>query len=265
MATGDVQDVLIWGPNNEWVSLEGPAGSPGTAATVNVGTTTTSAPGGNADVQNVGSENAAVLNFTIPRGETGDPGDAGTQQVGTVITNTGNPGGDASVVINNAGDATAAVWDYTFNIPKGEKGDTGTGVSIIGSIDEVGPPNAGDYPDIENGDIVVDSNGDGWLWDGADFSNVGPIRGPEGPAGDAASVSATATANQVACDQPASVVVVNNGTSSAAQFAFSFNLPEGCKGDPGEKGADGENAEVYAQANQPTAKAVGAIWIQTAP
>ena len=157
-----------------------------------------------------------------------------------MTTNTGNPGGDASVVINNAGNATAAVWDYTFNIPKGaEKGDTGTGVSIIGSIDQVGPPNAGDYPGISNGDIVVDSNGDGWLWDGADFTNVGPIRGPEGPAGDAASVSATASANQVACDEPASVVVVNNGTSSAAQFAFSFNLPEGCKGDRAKKDAHG--------------------------
>ena len=265
MATGDVQDVLIWGPNNEWVSLEGPAGSPGTAATVNVGTTTTSAPGGNADVQNVGSENAAVLNFTIPRGEKGTDGDAGTQQVGTVTTNTGNPGGDASVVINNTGNATAAVWDYTFNIPKGEKGDTGTGVSIIDSIDQVGPPTAGDYPGISNGDIVVDSNGDGWLWDGADFTNVGPIRGPEGPAGDAASVSATANATQVACDQPASVVVVNNGTSSAAQFVFSFELPQGCQGEKGEDGNDGANAEVYAQPNTPTAKAVGALWIQTAP
>ena len=259
MATGDVQDVLIWGPDGKWTSLEGPEGPAGTAATVNVGTTTTSAPGGNADVQNVGTENAAVLNFTIPRGETGD---AGTQQVGTVTTNTGNAGGDASVVINNAGSATAAVWDYTFNIPKGEKGDTGTGVSIIGSIDQVGPPTAGDYPGISNGDIVVDSNGDGWLWDGTDFSNVGPIRGPEGPPGDAASVSATASANQVACDEPASVVVVNNGTSAAAQFAFSFNLPEGCKGD---KGDNGDNAEVYAQPNQPTPKAVGALWIQTAP
>ena len=78
-------------------------------------------------------------------------------------------------------------------------------------------------------------------------------------------MSATASANQVACDEPASVVVVNNGTSSAAQFAFSFNLPEGCKGDPGEKGADGANAEVYSQANQPTANNVGAIWIQVAP
>ena len=194
MATGDVQDVLIWGPNNEWVSLEGPAGSPGTAATVNVGTTTTSAPGGNADVQNVGSENAAVLNFTIPRGEKGTDGDAGTQQVGTVTTNTGNPGGDASVVINNAGDATAAVWDYTFNIPKGEQGPPGTGVSIIGSIDQVGPPDAGDYPGIENGDIVVDSMVMAGRGTVPTFPTVIPIRGPEGPAGDAASVSATANA-----------------------------------------------------------------------
>ena len=265
MATGDVQDVLIWGPNGEWVSLEGPEGSPGTAATVNVGTTTTTAPGGDADVENVGTENAAVLNFSIPRGEAGPDGEAGTQQVGTVTTNTGVPGGNASVVINNSGNATAAVWDYTFSIPKGEKGDTGTGVSIIGSIDEVGPPDSADYRGIENGDIVVDSNGDGWLWDGADFTNVGPIRGPEGPAGDAASVSATATANQVDCESPAAVVVTNNGTSSAAQFAFSFDLPQGCDGEKGEPGKDGENAEVYAQSNQPTAKAVGALWIKTAP
>ena len=265
MATGDVQDVLIWGPNNEWVSLEGPAGSPGLAATVNVGTTTTSAPGGNADVQNVGSENAAVLNFTIPRGEKGTDGEAGTQQVGDVNTSTTNPGGQASVIINNSGNATNAVWDYTFAIPAGPQGPAGTGVSIIGSIDEVGPPEAGDYPAIENGDIVVDSNGDGWLWDGADFTNVGPIRGPEGPAGDAASVSATANATQVACDQPAAVVVTNNGTSSAAQFAFAFDLPQGCQGDPGAPGKDGQNAEVFAQSNQPTAKAVGALWIQTAP
>jgi len=265
MATGDVQDVLVWGPNGEWVSLEGPQGPSGTSATVDVGTTTTSAPGGDADVQNVGSSSAAVLNFTIPRGEKGTDGEAGTQQVGTVTTNTGVAGGNASVVINNSGDATAAVWDYTFSIPKGEKGDTGTGVSIIGSITEVGPPDPADYPSIENGDIVVDSNGDGWLWDGASFTNVGPIRGPEGPAGDAASVSATANATQVACDQPATVVVTNNGTSSAAQFAFSFELPQGCDGAEGPAGQDGENAEVYAQSNQPTAKAVGALWIQTAP
>ena len=72
MATDVWQDVLIWGPPEvngcRWrVQQEAQEQT----ATVNVGTTTTSAPGGNADVQNVGSENAAVLNFTIPRGEKG--------------------------------------------------------------------------------------------------------------------------------------------------------------------------------------------------
>ena len=49
----------------------------GTAATVNVGTTTTGAPGSDAEVINTGTSSAAVFNFTIPRGDKGDKGDAG--------------------------------------------------------------------------------------------------------------------------------------------------------------------------------------------
>lgn len=58
----------------------GPPGTPGTdgkdgsAATVTVGTTTTGAPGTPASVTNSGTPNAAVLNFTIPKGDTGAPG-----------------------------------------------------------------------------------------------------------------------------------------------------------------------------------------------
>ena len=44
----DVQDVSIWS-GTEWISLEGPQGAPGVGATVEVGTTTTSAPGGDAE------------------------------------------------------------------------------------------------------------------------------------------------------------------------------------------------------------------------
>jgi hypothetical protein len=257
--------------------LEGAKGDPGSSATIEVGETETTAPGEDADVENVGTENAAVFNFKIPRGSEGPKGSdgadglAGTQNVGDVETTTLNPGSDAAVTVTNSGTQNAAIFDYSFSIPKGEKGETGTGVSIIGSIDSVGPPDPADYPDIENGDIVVDSNGDGWLWDGSDFTNVGPIRGPEGPPGDAATVSATATANQVACDQPATASVTNNGTSSAASFAFSFNLPSGCDGSPGAPGAPGEdgkdglNSEVFVQPNQPTAQREGALWIKTAP
>lgn len=50
---------------------QGPAGTNGTAATITVGTTTTGAPGTQASVTNVGTPNAAVLNFVIPEGQPG--------------------------------------------------------------------------------------------------------------------------------------------------------------------------------------------------
>ena len=50
---------------------------PGPAGTVEVGTTTTGEPGTPADVINTGTPSAAILNFTIPKGEKGDRGDGG--------------------------------------------------------------------------------------------------------------------------------------------------------------------------------------------
>ena len=60
----------------------GPQGNTGPAglnATVTVGTTTTGAPGSNANVTNSGTGNQAVLNFTIPQGDKGDTGATGPQ------------------------------------------------------------------------------------------------------------------------------------------------------------------------------------------
>ena len=59
-------------PEKVW--MQGP---PGAAATVTVGTVTTGEPGTDAIVTNSGTESAAVLNFTIPRGETGAAGQRG--------------------------------------------------------------------------------------------------------------------------------------------------------------------------------------------
>ena len=64
-------------PEKVW--MQGP---PGAAATVTVGTVTTGEPGTDALVTNSGTENAAVLNFAIPRGETG-PSGAGVPDGGT--------------------------------------------------------------------------------------------------------------------------------------------------------------------------------------
>lgn len=117
-----------------WVSVSR-MGEQGPAATVAVGVTTTGSPGTNASVVNNGTSGAAVLNFTIPRGEKGDQGDRGndgsnstvpgpvgpgaTVDVGT--TTTLGPGNNAYV--NNTGTTTNAYLQ--FGIPKGDTGSTG--------------------------------------------------------------------------------------------------------------------------------------------
>jgi len=257
----DVNDILVWS-GTEWISLEGPQGQPGQGATVDAGTTTTSAPGGDASVTNVGTTQNAVFNFTIPRGEIGPDGDAGTQQVGTVTTNQLTPGSNNTVVINNSGTATNAVWDYTFSLAPGEKGEDGTGVNILGEKDDPAelPQDGSQKP----GDAWL-IDGDLWVWDAENnqWVDVGSIQGPPGQPGNAATVSATASATTADCGTDASVVVNNNGDANAAQFAFAFDIPRGCNGAPGEKGDPGDNAEVYVQENTPTANAAGAIWIKT--
>ena len=267
----EVNDVLIWS-GSEWLSLEGPQGQAGQSATVDVGTTTTGAAGSDAEVVNVGSTAEAIFNFTIPTGAKGPDGEAGTQQVGTVTTNQLAPGSDATVVINNGGDATAAVWNYTFGLAAGAKGEDGedgkdgTGVNILGEKDE-----EADLPDSGNPGDAWLINGDLWVWDAenSQWIDVGSIQGPpgedgeDGQPGNAATVSATASANQVECDQSAAVVVTNNGDANAAQFAFAFDLPQGCDGEKGEDGKPGDNAEVYVQSGTPAAKAPGALWLVT--
>lgn len=49
----------------------GPSGKDGASATIRVGNVTTGSPGSQASVTNSGTEQHAVLDFTIPRGDTG--------------------------------------------------------------------------------------------------------------------------------------------------------------------------------------------------
>jgi hypothetical protein len=98
---------------------QGPQGIPGTAATIDAGTTTTGAAGSSASVTNVGTSNAAVFNFSIPRGDTGATGATGATGTAATIavgtTTTGAPG--TSATVTNTGTSGAAVFD--FSIPRG--------------------------------------------------------------------------------------------------------------------------------------------------
>ena len=88
---------------------QGPKGDTGAAATVTVGTVTTGEPGTDAIVTNSGTENAAVLNFTIPKGETGAGGVAEPE----TITWDGETSGLVSADVN--GHLYYKVSDY---VPK---------------------------------------------------------------------------------------------------------------------------------------------------
>lgn len=65
---------------------DGEDGAPGKAATVRIGTVTTGLPGTEASVVNTGTENEAVLDFTIPMGEKGNPGSSGGMAVELIAT-----------------------------------------------------------------------------------------------------------------------------------------------------------------------------------
>ena len=67
----------------------GANGKDGAAATVQIASVTTGAPGTAAAVQNVGTANAAVLTFTLPQGATGTPGTPGLTYQGTWSPGTG--------------------------------------------------------------------------------------------------------------------------------------------------------------------------------
>jgi hypothetical protein len=86
ISQGDLISVAVADPVPVGVvGFLGPAGAP---ATVSVGTVSTGSPGSSAVVTNVGTSSAAVLNFTIPRGDTGAAGSgANTDSINEGSTN----------------------------------------------------------------------------------------------------------------------------------------------------------------------------------
>lgn len=137
----------------------GPQGPEGKAASIRVGSVLTGEPGAQAAVSNSGTENDAILDFVLPRGQIGPtgpsgadgrdgkdgvPGAAATIQVGAVTT--GEPGTQAQVV--NAGTENAAVLQFT--IPQGRPGADGMD-GKDGRDGEPGPAGVG-VPEISDGD-----------------------------------------------------------------------------------------------------------------
>jgi hypothetical protein len=74
VAIGEVQSALS---EVDELKKNGLKGDPGQAATIEIGTVTATEPGGAPSVTNAGTEQAAVLDFVLPRGEQGPKGNDG--------------------------------------------------------------------------------------------------------------------------------------------------------------------------------------------
>lgn len=143
----------IWSPGD----MAGPPGPPGPAATIQVGTVTTGDAGTPVIINNVGTINAAIFDFTIPKGDTGvgvqgPVGPAGASIQGPVgpigpTGPTGPAGANGSVIISGAGFPSNAVGndgDYFLDQsqaylygPKASGVWTGTFVDLRGGASGV--------------------------------------------------------------------------------------------------------------------------------
>lgn len=189
---------------------QGPQGQPGAAATVAVGTVTTGDPGTQASVVNAGNENAAVFNFTIPKGEKGEQGDKGEK--GNVGSK--GPQGDPG--------------------PEGPQGPAGTAATIA-----VGSVTSGDTASVTNSGTSAAAIFDFVLPKG-EKGNTG-AQGDQGPQGEPGTPGAAATiqvGTVTTGEAGAQAAVVNSGTTNAA--IFDFTIPKGEKGDTGDQGPQGE-------------------------
>ena len=201
-------DVLVYN-GTEWLSIRGPAGATGADG----------APGADGAKGDTGPAGAdGVAGEAGPKGDPGDQGPAGEK---------GDKGDSGSGVTIQG---TATTFPPTYATGAAEQGD----MWIVGDPAPAGTPNSATGPALP---------GDGIVWDGTTWSNVGPIRGPVGPQGPAGA------------DGDDGVAGADGAQGEAG--------PAGADGAPGADGADGVSQEVYGpQADEPATPAKGAIWFQ---
>ena len=117
---------------------DGQDGQDGAAATIEVGTTTTGAPGTNAAVSNSGTTSAAVFDFVIPRGDQGLQGEAG--QDGEDGED-GAPGNQGSIGDNPPANPDVGDLWFCTDCPSGQyiwDGNQWVGTSIPGPAGPAG-------------------------------------------------------------------------------------------------------------------------------
>lgn len=103
--------------------LKGDKGDQGEAATIQVGTVTAGEPGTVPEVNNSGTESAAVFDFIIPRGEQGPPGKDGEEQVFFSAYADFPEEGDASMLYVDTSNTSMLLlyrWNGSSYVPSGD-------------------------------------------------------------------------------------------------------------------------------------------------
>jgi hypothetical protein len=98
----DDDNLTIFGPPDQ-IELSVDIGSQGNSGTIQVGTVSTVAPGTPAAISNVGSLSNAILNFTIPQGQTGAQGPQGI------------PGDTVPISTEQVQDAAVPLFNHAFH------------------------------------------------------------------------------------------------------------------------------------------------------
>ena len=184
----------------------GDRGEKGDAATVDVESTVTSEPDGEAKVENVGDKHDAKLRFTLPRGATGPQGAQGEQGPQGERGPQGEKGDTGDTGPRGPQGEKGEQGPQGERGPQGEKGDTGdTGPrGPQGEKGEQGPQGErgpqgpqglqGDglqvdyvYDDVgslpSTGNTMGDTglvNGTLYAWDGSKWSDQGELQGVPG-------------------------------------------------------------------------------------
>lgn len=213
----------------------GPQGATGAAATIEVGTVSTGNPGTNATVVNAGTANAAIFNFTIPRGATGAIGPQGPAGAKGATGDTGPQGpAGAKGATGDRGPAgangTSAAW---------HSGTLVTGTSTSAITVAVSGSKAGDmYLNTSTSNVYKATAANSWVYvcnikgatgaTGATGS-AGPqgIQGPQGvqgPAGPAGAKGATGATGPQGPQGPAGVGLAEIAVQSSQPTASNIKL-----------------------------------------
>ena len=129
----------------------------------------------------IGSEQDWLLSLIGPEGQQGPAGPQGPQGIQGLQGLKGDKGDTGDVGPQGPTGPQGLTGPQG---PQGERGTDGTSVQLKGAVATVADLNNIIGPSV--GDLyVVTATGDGYVWDGTQWANAGPIRGPEGPQGPA--------------------------------------------------------------------------------